>query len=149
MPVYFEIHFFFSPFSSLRRSSLAPCVYAEMYISETSRHVFHSEKGSLHGGKRGGKLVMASYVSEWMSVWQEAEAVVETQLRDVCSVLLWFAVLLSHTHKHEHTVIAHWPWMHYWGWQAEDTEYKTDRARGRKAKLFFVPFLQFGDKTLT
>lgn len=61
--MYFEIHFFFSPFSSLRRSSLAPCVCAEMYISETSRHVFHSEKGSLHGGKWSGRLEeMAGYM---------------------------------------------------------------------------------------
>lgn len=93
---------FFPPFSSLRRSSLAPCVCAEMYISETSRHVFHSEKGSLHGGKWRGRLEeMASYMcvclSEWVSVWQEAEAVVETQLRDVHSVCLWSAVLWSHT----------------------------------------------------
>lgn len=34
-----------------------------MYISETSRHVFHSEKGSLHGGKWSGRLEdTASYV---------------------------------------------------------------------------------------
>lgn len=51
MPVYFEIHFFFPCFSSLRPSSPAPCVCAEMYILETSRQAFHSEKGSLHEGK--------------------------------------------------------------------------------------------------
>lgn len=36
-----------------------------MYISETSRHVFHSEKGSLHAGKRNGRIEeMASQVGD-------------------------------------------------------------------------------------
>lgn len=36
-----------------------------MYISETSRHVFHSEKGSLHEGKRNGRIEeMASQVGD-------------------------------------------------------------------------------------
>lgn len=94
--------FLFSLFSSLRRSSLAPCVCAEMYISETSRHVFHSKKGSLHGGKWSGRLEeMVSYVCARVTrAWGEAEAVVETQLRDVHSVWLWSNVLWSHTNTY-------------------------------------------------
>lgn len=124
MPLYFEIHFFlffFTPFSSLRaKQAFSPHVCAEMYISETSRHVFHSEKGSLHAGKGNRRIEgMASQV---------CECATSERTRDVSMKLSFKAHLRGcflpsrcdplcfgriQTH-HDHTAIAHMPGgMHY------------------------------------
>lgn len=73
-----------------------------MYISETSRHVFHSEKGSLHAGKRNGRIEeMATQV--WESVRVSESATREWSRRSKLiwrvfpAVSLWSTVLWSHT----------------------------------------------------
>lgn len=109
MPVYFEIHSFSPPLLFFKAKQpcspcVCVCVCAEMYISETSRHVFHSEKGSLHGGKWWGRQEkMASYMRVCVSAQQcvtKSRGGCRGNLRDVHGVWLWSAVLQSHTNTH-------------------------------------------------
>lgn len=138
MLLYFEIHFFFffTPFSSLRaKQAFSPCVCAEMYISETSRHVFHSEKGSLHAGKRNRRIEgMASHVcecatSEWMRDVRMKPSF-KTHLRGVsCRLAVIHCALVAY----KRTTISLWLYTCL-GCIIENGKQRTQCTRQRKQK---------------
>lgn len=133
-----------------------------MYISEMSRHVFHSEKGSLHAGK--GNRSREGLAS------QVRERATSEQTRDVSMKLSFKAHLRGcflpsrcdplcfgriQTHLNHTAIVCHTMYVHAW-WDAllttasrgHSVQGNDSEKAGSKVVSLYIS-LHFGDENLT